>query len=393
MEFIEQIESESVKKKFLTYYKQFIMDMGDCMVGEALQPLKQLQTRLCNSQVIDGRSGEKRLYLSKSYLSGLKTMLSRYFDFAYGKKYIATHPMYQLPEWRVYRKKENPYIEPLFAYLGNKHRILPNLIGLLPNNIEVFIDAFAGSAAVGVNINADKVIINEPNLFLLNIFKALHEIPPEKAWKMVLSIVEKYGLSGESEVAYYKCRDEYNLIPYEERVEKYWYWGLCLVYHSFNRSTVQFNLSGEYNAPYGFKKANLPLAERKFLKFAERVYNGNFTFSGVDYRELELNEHTFLYLDPPYLITTATYNKNWSEQQETEMYRFLEECNARGVKWGMSNVLKNNGVNNTMLRAWIKKMQATNEDMKLYYIENDYNHANFRRKNRGTTVEIFLTNF
>ena len=59
----------------------------------------------------------------------------------------------------------------------------------------------------------------------------------------------------------------------------------------------------------------------------------------------------------------------------------------------MSNVLKNNGVNNTMLRTWIKKIQATNEDMKLYYIENDYNHANFRRKNRGATVEILLTNF
>ena len=112
-----------------------------------------------------------------------------------------------------------------------------------------------------------------------------------------------------------------------------------------------------------------------------------------DDTKAEVNEHTFLYLDPPYLITTATYNKAWSEQQETEMYRFLEECNARGVKWGMSNVLKNNGVNNTMLRTWIKKIQATNEDMKLYYIENDYNHANFRRKNRGATVEILLTNF
>lgn len=393
-EYIEQVESESVKKKQLTYYNTFIKEeLGEVLIGEIIEPLKRLQKKLCRSQIVDGRSGEKQIYISKSYLRGLKNLLDGIFDYAYNCRYISNHPMYHLDEWKAYSKKENGFIEPLFAYLGNKHRILPDLIEFLPNNMETFVDAFAGSAVVGINAKSDKIIINEPNLFLLSIYKALHTTPPAEAWRLVLSVVEKYGLNGENESGYYRCRSDYNQIPYEERMEKFWYWGLCLVYHSFNRSTVQFNLSGEYNAPFGYKKANLALAERKFFDFANKLYNGDFIFSGVDYKDIDLNCDCFVYLDPPYLITTATYNKTWGEEQELEMYDFLEDLTQKGIKWGMSNVLKNNGVNNHILRSWVKKMQAEYKGVKLYYIESTYIHANFRRKNRGGTTEIYITNY
>lgn len=393
MEYIGQVDSESVKKKQLTYYNMFIKEeLGEVLIGEVIEPLKRLQKKLCRSQIVDGRSGEKQIYISKSYLRGLKNLLDGIFDFAYNCCYVSSHPMYHLEEWQAYSKKENGYIEPLFAYLGNKHRILPDLMPFFPNNISCFVDAFAGSAVVGINAKADNVIINEPNLFLLSIYQALHSIPPKEAWQLVLSVVEKYELSGENEEGYYRCRADYNAIPYEERMTRYWYWGVCLVYHSFNRSTVQFNQSGEYNAPFGYKKANLVLAERKFFEFANRVYDGNFVFSDVDYKSIELTDGCFVYLDPPYLITTATYNKAWREEQELEMYAFLEDLTQRGIKWGMSNVLKNNGINNALLRTWIKKMQADYKEIKMYYIESTYIHANFRRKNRGSTTEIYLTN-
>ena len=393
-EYIEQVESESVKKKQLTYYNTFIKEeLGEVLIGEVVEPLKRLQKKLCRSQIVDGRSGEKQIYISKSYLRGLKNLLDGIFDYAYTCRYISSHPMYHLEEWKAYSKKENSYIEPLFAYLGNKHRILPDLIAFLPNNMETFVDSFSGSAVVGINARANKIIINEPNLFLLSIYKALHTTPPAEAWQLVLSVVEKYDLSGENEDGYYRCRADYNQIPYEERMTRYWYWGLCLVYHSFNRSTVQFNLSGEYNAPFGYNKANLALAERKFFAFANKLYNGDFIFSGVDYKAIELDDSCFVYLDPPYLITTATYNKTWGEEQEFAMYSFLEDLTEKGIKWGMSNVLKNNGVNNHILRSWVKKMQAEYKGVKLYYIESTYIHANFRRKNRGGTTEIYITNY
>ena len=224
-------------------------------------------------------------------------------------------------------------------------------------------------------------------------YKALHTTPPEDAWNMLMEIVEKYDLRKDNEEGYYTCRNDYNAIPKEERETKHWYWGLCLVYHSFNRSTVQHNLKGEYNAPFGHNKVNLPLAKRKFLAFANKLYKGSFIFTDINYNEVPVDKNSFIYLDPPYLITTATYNKFWDEEKEHGLYSYLEQCTENGIKWALSNVLSNNGIENRMLRGWIKEMQAKYDNIHLYYLESDYTHSNFRRKNRGRTVEILLTNY
>ena len=387
-------DKPSLQKKYYGYYNSYLKDKMDrVFIGECLPILKSLQRRFCSSKVSDNRSPDRQIYISSTYLQGLKELLYRVFDFAYNKKYIKNHPMYQLEDWTAYKKKDNSYIEPLFAYLGNKYKILPDITKFFPEEIDVFIDAFAGSAVVGINANANKVIINEPNHFLLNMYKALHATPPEDAWNMLMEIVEKYDLRKDNEEGYYTCRNDYNAIPQEERETKYWYWGLCLVYHSFNRSTVQHNLKGEYNAPFGHNKVNLPLAKRKFLAFANKLYQGSYIFTDINYNEVPVDKSSFIYLDPPYLITTATYNKFWDEEKERGLYLYLEQCTKNGIKWALSNVLSNNGIENRMLRGWIKEMQSKYNNIHLYYLESDYTHSNFRRKNRGRTVEILLTNY
>ncbi len=393
-EYIETLQSKSaLKKKYNSYYNTHIKSILSGVLAEnCLNGLKLIQKRVC-SNTIDGRSENKKTTLTRQYVLGLKAMLTNIFDFAYNNKYIKTHPMYLLDDWTIKQKIDNHYIEPLFAYLGNKHRLLPYLIDLFPPNIERFVDLFSGSAVVGVNVKADKVLINEPNLFLLGIYKGLHTIPPERAWNLVMSVVNKYCLSAENEQDYYVCRDEYNQIPYEKRVNEYWYWGLCLVYHSFNRSTVQFNQELEYNAPFGSFKVNMTLAKNKFIKFAEKLYQGEYEFSNLDYKDIPLNDTDFVYLDPPYLITTATYNKGWTIEQEKALYAYLEKLNEKGIKWAFSNVLQNNGVNNVILREWINKIKSKYPNIHLYYLNAEYSHANFRRKNKGKTTEIVLTNY
>ncbi len=393
-EYLDTLEDRyALRLKYTACYNTRIKeDLENVLVGETIEPLQKLQKKLCNSMITDGRSG-KKIQISKTYLQGIKALLQNVYDYAYVNRYISQHPIYHLDDWIIQVKEKNEYIEPLFAYLGNKHKLLPDIIKLFPDNIGTFVDAFAGSAVVGVNVNADTVIINETNAFLLGIYKGLHTIQPDKAWNLVISIADKYKLSKENAEGYYKCRADYNLIPYNERVNKYWYWGLCLVYHSFNRSTVQENSMKEYNAPFGSFKVNMALAESKFKRFAEKLYQGKFVFSNCDYKEKEQKESTFIYIDPPYLITTATYNKSWNLEKEQELYRYLEELNDKGIRWAFSNVFRNNGKDNVVLREWVKKMQENHKNIHLYYLNAEYSHANFRRKNKGKTVEILLTNY
>lgn len=62
---------------------------------------------------------------------------------------------------------------PIF-YMGNKYRLLKQILPLFPNDIDTFYDLFGGSSVVSMNVVSNKTIYNEINditIGLLNIFK------------------------------------------------------------------------------------------------------------------------------------------------------------------------------------------------------------------------------
>ena len=386
----------SLKKKYISCYNsRFKAALGKLHIGETEKTLNILFDGLYNHKLPDNRSNGEKILFSLSYVQGLKAMMFNFFDYAYNMKYISSHPMYALTSERYINsrkatgiKEKHKYVEPLFAYLGNKHKLLPDIQKLFPNNFHSFIDLFGGSGVVGINTDAEQNLINDSNLFLIGIYKGIQATTPEAAWKLIKAVINKYSLDKRNESGYYTCRNEYNNIPYEKRCTEFWYWGLVLVWCSFNRSTVQFNQQKEYNAPFGFNKVNFDLAKRKFFAFSRKVFGSKIIFTCEDYKMVNLPENAFVYVDPPYLITTATYNKGWDEQAERDLYSYLENLNNNGVKWAMSNVFENNGNNHPTLPEWIRE-----NGYNVHFLESEYIHANFRRKNKGKTVEVLVTNY
>ncbi len=386
----------SLKKKYISCYNsRFKTALGKLHIGETEKTLNILFDGLYNHKLPDNRSNGEKILFSSSYVQGLKAMLFNFYDYAYNMKYICSHPMYALtseryvnPKKATCLKEKNKSIEPLFAYLGNKHKLLPDIQKLFPKDFHFFVDLFGGSSVVGINTDAKQIIINDSSLFLIGIYKGIQATTPEAAWNLIEAIINKYSLDERNESGYYTCRNEYNNIPYEKRCTEFWYWGLVLVWCSFNRSTVQFNQQKEYNAPFGFNKVNFNLAKRKFFAFSRKVFGSKIIFTCEDYKIVKIPENSFVYVDPPYLITTATYNKGWDEQAERELYSYLENLNNNGVKWAMSNVFENNGNKHPTLPEWVRE-----NGYKVHYLESEYIHANFRRKNKGKTVEVLVTNY
>ena len=389
-------DKPSLKKKYISCYNsRFKAALGKLHIGETEKTLNILFDGLYNHKLPDNRSNGEKILFSLSYVQGLKAMMFNFFDYAYNMKYISSHPMYALTSERYINsrkaasiKEKHKYVEPLFAYLGNKHKLLPDIQKLFPNDFHSFIDLFGGSGVVGINTDAKQIIINDSSLFLIGIYKGIQATTLEAAWKLIEEVINKYSLDERNESGYYTCRNEYNNIPYEKRCTEFWYWGLVLVWCSFNRSTVQFNQQKEYNAPFGFNKVNFELAKRKFCTFAKKVSGSEIVFLCGDYKNIDIPTDAFVYIDPPYLITTATYNKGWDEQDEKELYDYLEKLDDMGVKWAMSNVLENNGKTHTLLPKQINKKKY-----RVHYLNGEYIHANFRRKNKGKTVEVLVTNY
>ncbi len=114
-------------------------------------------------------------------------------------------------------------------------------------------------------------------------------------------------------------------------------------------------------------------------------------FTELDLSDLKSDD--FVYLDPPYLITTGNYNDgnrgflNWGVEQELEMYNLMSKLTEQGVRWALSNVIEHKGHSNDHLKNFIK-----NSNVIVNYL--DYNYDNSSHNTRGSgSVEVLITNY
>ena len=56
----------------------------------------------------------------------------------------------------------------------------------------------------------------------------------------------------------------------------------------------------------------------------------------------------------------------------------------------LSNVIKNNGRTNDILEKWLKDNQGK---YYVYFMQRDYSHSSWNRKDEGETLEVVVTNY
>ena len=257
-------------------------------------------------------------------------------------------------------------ISPIF-YMGNKKKLInKGLIELFPNNISMFVDLFAGSGIVSMNTEASKYIINDIDTNLIDLYNMFKFTEADTIIEHIESRIEEYGLAKE--------RTKRNEFKDKEKIERYKkaYMSLrsnynknktvldfyTLMFYSFSQQ-FRFNNKGEFNMPCGndcFSDKNKEYIRdgRDFFKSDNVIITNN------DFRKLKINKldnNSFVYLDPPYLDTTATYNENggWTIKDEQDLYNICEELDSNGIKFGMSNVFTNKGKTNDKLIEWCNK--------------------------------------
>ena len=110
--------------------------------------------------------------------------------------------------------------------------------------------------------------------------------------------------------------------------------------------------------------------------------------------EIDLSRLTaedFVYCDPPYLITTGSYNdgnrgfKDWNEKEEKALYSLLEQLDHQGVRFALSNVIEHKGKTNQILKNWASKY-------KIIEIERDYSNSSYNTA-AGESREVLIINY
>ena len=282
----------------------------------------------------------------------------------------------------------NEFIKSPLNYTGGKHKLLKQIVPLFPENIRTFVDLFTGGANVAVNVDAEKVVANDISEKVVDIFKAIQETPIEEVIAHVEGRVSEYGLTKENKDGYLEFRSDYNGSHLKDPLDLF-----VLICYSFNNQ-IRFNKYGEYNMPFGKNRSSFNGSIRKNLvSFSEALHNKNIVFTTKDFTELKvdkLSEDDFVYCDPPYLITCASYNEQdgWNETCERNLLSLLDSLNERNVKFALSNVLSNKGRVNQILVDWSEKYNV-------HHLSNTYSNCSYHAKDRSTdtTDEVLITNY
>lgn len=298
------------------------------------------------------------------------------------------------------------YVKSCLNYTGGKYRLLRQMMPLFPKNIRHFTDLFCGGANVAVNAPANGIIrCVDKEQQVIRLFQTLQRTPYEKVFEIIHHIIETYRLSDTKKYGYttYGCESSeglatYNKEPYltlrkdyNNRTEDNTYYDLMfylLTVYGFNNQ-IRFNKQGHFNIPVGKRDFNEQV-QANLRAFMRLLKEKEIEFLCADFREVDLNlaPGDFLYADPPYFISTATYNEHggWTEQEEKDLLQLLDSLHEKGVSFALSNVLEHKGKENTMLKKWAEKYH-------IHYLDFHYHNANYQRKKKDTkTVEVLITN-
>lgn len=282
------------------------------------------------------------------------------------------------------------FVKSPLNYIGGKYKILNQIVPMFPNDINNFIDLFTGGGNVAVNVKAQKIFMNDNLIYLIDLYKLFYELKYNKVLEYIYNRIEEYQLSDDNVYGYNRLRDEYN--TNRKPLDLF-----VLVSYSFNHQ-IRFNNNHKFNNPFGKYRSSFNNSIKNNLEnFIHRMQSLNIHFSNNNFECFNfdfLKENDFVYCDPPYLISTGTYNDGkrgftgWNRDSEIMLLNILDNLNKRKIKFALSNFLIHNGQINNILKEWIS---YNNYNIKK--IDSNYNNSCYNKKLLSQTIEVLVTNY
>ena len=294
---------------------------------------------------------------------------------------------------------DKKYIKSPMNYTGGKYKLLHQIEPLFPEDINLFVDLFTGGGNIAVNVKANKIVANDCEENIIGIYQTFQKYDNvDELIGQIEEIIKTYGLTIDNMEAYNKFRNDYNslktsqgnyppLSSYNINILLY-----VLICYSFNHQ-YRFNSKGEFNMPFGKERSQWnENMKNNLINFHRQIKEKDIVFLNKDFRQLKVDKlgiNDFVYCDPPYLITCATYNEKdgWNQECEEDLLNLLDELNTKKIKFALSNVLYSKGKTNDLLIGWSKKYNV-------HHLDYTYQNCNYHTKDKtNKSDEVLITNY
>lgn len=231
------------------------------------------------------------------------------------------------------RGSSSGYQRPFLKWAGNKYRILSRILQTLPLG-ERLIEAFAGSAALFLNTEYERYLINDINTDVISLYQIL-----QKEGNHFIDQTHRFFTpENNTPDVYYKLRARFN--NSDDPTEK----AALFVYlnrHGYN-GLCRYSASGIFNVPFG--RYHRPYFPRKeMVTFHLKAQRAKFTC--LDFRKVfaRARQGTVVYADPPYVpLSDTAYFTHYSRdgfgfKEQEALTQNAQRLAKRGIPVLISN--------------------------------------------------------
>lgn len=263
-----------------------------------------------------------------------------------------------LCELMIYFQKNTAVIKSPLNYSGSKDKLVRQITACLPPRVSTFVDCMGGAFNVGANVYASEgVVYNEYNPYVFGLIEMLLTADKARLVAKAEAIIERFGLVKSGKENYVKYREFYN--------EHQCPLNLFVAQMFCFQNQLRFNSSMKFNTPVGNCGYN-ETTKQRILNFTPKTQNLRLmcgSYKAIPWESFDCD--SVFYFDPPYFITSATYNdgkrgfNGWDAEQESELLKHLSLLHDGGKKFMLSNVLEHKGKRNNLLVEWIESHDFT----------------------------------
>ncbi|MCI8615612.1 MAG: DNA adenine methylase [Lachnospiraceae bacterium] len=234
--------------------------------------------------------------------------------------------------------RKDHLVAPVVKWVGGKRQLLDDLTPLFPKRITSYCEPFLGGGAVLFKLQPDIAYVNDINSELIQMYEVIRDNVDE--------LIALLGEHPNEEEHFYRVRDwDRDKKQYEQLTEVQKAARVIYLNKTCYNGLFRVNNAGEFNTPFGHYK-NPNIVNEPVLRAVSSYFGrAQVTFSSVDYARVlaDVEEGTFVYLDPPYDPVSGTANftsyakGGFDRQEQIRLRQCCDELNRHGIKFMLSN--------------------------------------------------------
>lgn len=282
--------------------------------------------------------------------------------------------------------------QPAIKWSGSKRSQSEEIVKRIPRKAyDTYYEPFCGGCSIlyqllHSDIKFNKYICSDINKGLIDLWNEIKD-NPNKVIEMYTVMWNELNVDDDKERKkqyFYKVRERYNQkgSPYD----------FMFIMRTTTNGMPRYNSNGEFNNSFHVTRNGIkPLSFSKIINEWSEVLNKyNVQFIHQEYNSVQTKDNDFMYLDPPYLVTCASYNEQdgWNEEKEKSLLELLDKANSLGIRFALSNVIENKGKTNKILKKWSEKYNTI-------HLNHSYGNCNYhaKDKSKNSTDEVLIINY